>query len=327
MKKIFIFTIILILSSGCNRLNKKEQKEFIGAILKDDVKKISHFIETRNLDINDENIVDGVLLQIAARYDANNVVDYLIKKGANVNKADNNDMSTPIMHSSNAEITKKLIINGANVNIRDKEGQNALHYHAGIRQHTDIIKILLKHKIDINAKTYNKAKWIWSGQTPIFNTINFSLYDHFLLLVNNGADLKIIDDKRNNLLHYSIFLGDDIRITKFLIRNGVSLKHKNKNGETPFFYFTARRINNKKRKAAAKNLLKFLLKNNLNINIKNNNGNTVLHNAVKLREIFHIKMLLKNGADKNIKNNRGQTPLDLALKYNPKNKEIINLLK
>lgn len=65
-----------------------------------------------------------------------------------------------------------------------------------------------------------------------------------------------------------------------------------------------------------------LLEHGADPNIHIMKGDTVLHLAVKNKDIELIKLLLEHDADPNIKNNSGKSPLDIA-----KIKEIRNLLQ
>ena len=61
-------------------------------------------------------------------------------------------------------------------------------------------------------------------------------------------------------------------------------------------------------------MVKFLIENGADINIKNNNGDTVLHEAVLIKDNLEVvKLLIENGADINIKNNNGDTVLHYAV--------------
>ena len=143
-----------------------------------------------------------------------------------------------------------------------------------------------------------------------------------LLLIENGADIKIRDEGNNTVLHeaksrevalLAIESRIDVNVTdvlnntplheqkslevvQTLIEQGANVNFKNTYGRTPLHL--------------AKNaaIAQYLIDSGANLTAKDNAVNTPLH-SVSRPEV--IAVLLKNGVDPNIKNENGQTKLHL----------------
>lgn len=121
-----------------------------------------------HLDKNPELInsysIDGFTpLGLACFFGHFKMVDRLIKLGAEVNVASNNDFKVVPLHSacaiSNYQICQLLINSGADVNAKQQSGLTPLHAAAHNGQ-IDIIKMLLNAGATINTKTQD-------GKTPL----------------------------------------------------------------------------------------------------------------------------------------------------------------
>ncbi len=205
------------------------------------------------------------------------------------------------IQSPNPDIIKFLIEHGANVNTVSNDEYAPLH----MVRHADIAKMLLEKGADINKQnTY--------GQTPLHLAKNAQIAQ---LLIENGANLNIRDNDGNTPLH----LAYDIDIVKTLIENNMDVNACNTNNDTPLH----RAIVNPFSKEAAM----FLLEKGADVNKQNNDGNTPLHSYIstiiyspmphqtqETKDI--VSALIKNKADINIKNKDGETPLHIAAKTN-----------
>jgi ankyrin repeat protein len=118
---------------------------------------------------------------------------------------------TPLLHSvkiknGDAEgIIRFLIQNGANVNLRDHKGRNALHILSDNHATPNllaIIKLLVDNQINVNCKSNTIMGW---------NALHFfcakyeneNLIDIIRLLIENGIDVNSINSRNGyNALHY-----------------------------------------------------------------------------------------------------------------------------
>ncbi len=84
------------------------------------------------------------------------IVETLLKKGADINKANEDDETALTLAYSNLEMAKLLIANGVDLNAQNKNGETAL-IKAAAAGHFDVVKLLLDNDADIELIT-NKGE-------------------------------------------------------------------------------------------------------------------------------------------------------------------------
>lgn len=114
-------------------------------------------------------------------------------------------------------------------------------------------------------------------------------------------DPEILKDMEITTLRQATQYNDLDKVKKF-IQEGQDV-HKKINGETPL--------------RVAKNIeiMKVLLENEADINTTNKDGETLLHSAVKNKDLEMVKFLIANGALIDQENNKKETPLLIACDY------------
>ena len=115
--------------------------------------------EEANVDIN-ETMGGFTSLHIAAENGYLELVNFLLKNGANVNTR-NDKKGTPLHPAAlngHLEVVTALILSGADINARVLDGCTPLHY-AIENGHRNIAHVLLKHgaNVDTVDKTYNNT--------------------------------------------------------------------------------------------------------------------------------------------------------------------------
>lgn len=146
------------------------------------------------------------------------VVDMVIKHGANVNALDNNGTTALMAAIRNQEyhreeIIKTLIDKGADVNLISTERERRTPLHLAINENNEnIVKLLIKSGANVNAKDS-------SGNTPIitaFNRDQFSA-DIIKLLLEHGADVNTMTKDGQTLL--DIMLEKYVRYRKIVFES------------------------------------------------------------------------------------------------------------
>lgn len=107
-----------------------------------DVSCVDYFLETH--DVNSSNSNGETMLIIATKLKRKEIVEHLIKIGANLD-ATCHLHNTALMYAvmnNDVDIVERLITAGANVNIEDRNNDTALSY-AMYDKYTPIIKLLV----------------------------------------------------------------------------------------------------------------------------------------------------------------------------------------
>lgn len=155
-------------------------------------------------------------LMYAAYCKNDEVVSFLIKKGAKVNSK-NIEGKTALMYGP----SKVLINAGADVNTKYNEGKTALMYAAYGRAKGSV-DLLIKNKANVNAKDND-------GDTALLYAIiaytieGFDLSNPF----GDGGAFCTIEEYEND------YSADNLELIKLLINNGANVNIKNKSGLTP----------------------------------------------------------------------------------------------
>lgn len=79
---------------------------------------------------------------MAAAYNHVNIIEFLLKRGADIETKDRDDYTPLLLAASegNAEAVNVLIQSGANLFCMDKEDRTAL-YWAGLQNHNNVVEV------------------------------------------------------------------------------------------------------------------------------------------------------------------------------------------
>ncbi|XP_030849537.1 ankyrin-3-like [Strongylocentrotus purpuratus] len=132
--------------------------------------------------------------------DAENVIEYLINHGANVEKA-TPDGQTPLHLAASLghlKTTKCVLSNGANMDKEDKDGHSAL-YSAVMNGHLDIVRYFISQGATVNQLDQDDL-------TDIHFAIQEGHTSTIEKLISEGADLNIQSPDGHMCLHEAIKL-------------------------------------------------------------------------------------------------------------------------
>lgn len=243
-----------------------KSKDLILACQKGDLSLIKNLIEIENIDINCRGIIGTKFVTplIASIFSKNiEVVKYLIEKGADINLnyhlpsvivastqgnleifklfiengasidyQDSKTGLTPLLslcqisnNNQNLEIIKYLIENKADLEKYNKDGDNALICCSKFG-YTEIIHELIKGGVNINSKQNNVSK-----NSSLHLAVDYNQNGIVKLLLENGADINILNELNQSPLYYAIKNGNMIMI-KILLERGAEIEGKDINGKS-----------------------------------------------------------------------------------------------
>ncbi len=175
-----------LIEKGANVMALDKEKNTLLHFVFDD--KLATIIIDKGVDVNSKNKLGDTPLHTLVRQDLTfsreskvKTFEVFIKKGADVN-SQNNKGQTPLMFAIkryNRFYIKKLIEAGADVKLKDKQGNTILHYAAQSARNEDDIKYILKIGSDIDINTQNKI-----GQTMLDKTYRQDVKNY---LIDKGA--------------------------------------------------------------------------------------------------------------------------------------------
>jgi ankyrin repeat protein len=123
-------------------------------------------------------------------------------------------------------INTMIKVNPDTVNCRNESGFTPLIV-AGYRGQLEVVKLLLKHKADVNAK---------SGEGTVLMGACFKGNVELVkLLIQHDADVNSVNDLGTTPLMYAI-LGQNIALIKLLLDNGAQKDVKERSGKTAYDY-------------------------------------------------------------------------------------------
>lgn len=251
------------------------------------------------------------------------LVKLLLDKGADVNWQDQHDntylmkvlafgtgeYSMIRLHKFKA--TKVLVAAGANVNLRNKNGETALIGMATLpepmRLAPAIAALLLKNGANVNDKDN-------SGRTALMGSVADLPLSRFL--VANGADVNVRDKGGNTALMYAAER-DQPATVKLLLDKGGNINEQDSYGETALIKAT---------RTSASPIIDFrgaetypypttvdlLLKRGANVNLRGKSGRTALIVAAEAIAPKAALLLLDKKADVNARDDYGRTALMIA---------------
>ncbi len=165
-------------------------------------------------------------LVLAAQYCHYSIVEFLLKSGADINKADSNG-TTPLkgaIHKGHDRIVQLLLDSGADINKADRNGMTPLEgaiYHG----HDRIVQLLLDSGA-VRDKADN------DGWEPLSAAAALGHEACVKLLLDAGADKDKTNDNGMTPLYAAALMGSDACV-KLLLDAGADADKANENGWTP----------------------------------------------------------------------------------------------
>ncbi|XP_053093545.1 kinase D-interacting substrate of 220 kDa B isoform X5 [Pangasianodon hypophthalmus] len=265
-------------------------------------------------------------LMLAAEQGSVEIVQELIRRGANVN-LDDVDCWTALISASkegHVEVVKELLANNANLEHRDMGGWTALMWGAykgrvevarlllekganpnitgqysvypviwaAGRGHAEIVRLLLQHGAKVNCSDkYGTTALIWAARK--------GHYDCVMHLLENGAN---VDQEGANSMTALIVAvrGGYTEVVKELLKRNPNVNMTDKDGNTALMIAAME---------GHTEIVQDLLDADTYVNIPDRSGDTVLIAAVRGGHVEIVRALLNKYADIDVKGQDGKTAL------------------
>ncbi|XP_071102049.1 putative ankyrin repeat protein RF_0381 [Haliotis cracherodii] len=190
-----------------------------------------------------------------------------------------------------------LVSRGAEISLVDNDGDNVLHA-ACLGGHVQMVEYLVAQNIvDINSRGDN-------GRTPLMSAAGMGHRGVFYYLLSKGADVSLLCQSKNNILHVACFGGDKGMVQHILSNNFVDISSKGEYGRTPLLAAAGK---------GHRDVLDLILQRGCHATVADYNGHNVLHVACLGGDVEMVKHVLsKNIVDSNSRDSCGRSPVMLA---------------
>ncbi|XP_061551611.1 kinase D-interacting substrate of 220 kDa B isoform X2 [Phycodurus eques] len=251
----------------------------------------AHLDKFKDVDSRSDN--GQTPLMVAAEQGNLEIVQELIKRGANVN-CDDVDCWTALMSASkegHIQVVGELLDNDAYMEHRDMGGWTALMW-AAYKGRTDVAQLLLRKGANPNITgQYSVYPIIWAAGRGHAEIVH--------LLLQHGAKVNCSDKYGTTPLIWAARKGHYDSVMH-LLANGADVDQEGANSMTALIVAV---------KGGYTEIVKELLKRNPNVNMTDKDGNTALAIAAKEGHTEIVQDLLDAGTYVNIPDRSGETML------------------
>lgn len=287
--------------TGLNNVANRDNKTPIELVIdKEDISLLELFTKELNYIIAGTTVKP---IHYAAEKGKRNAFDYIISKNISVNEPDK-DGNPPLFYAINSNdepMMNYLLSRGANLALRNNQGEDAFAV-AAFNKHFNLLHIL-KNKHNVNIDNQDNK-----GRTNLMRYTIEQNHQGMNELIALGANIRITDNEKENILHKIARIGDQNAANIALNADKNLLYDSNQDGNTPLLVA----IQN-----GHFNLAKHLINAGADINVINTKGDNVLHQiAKKNNPLFHELLNKVNPQLINAKNNDGETPIFFAAQNN-----------
>ncbi|XP_046651126.1 serine/threonine-protein phosphatase 6 regulatory ankyrin repeat subunit B-like [Daphnia pulicaria] len=273
---------------------------------------IDNILKEGNFDVNSRDQNEETLLFFAIRANNVNGVRFLLERGADptVRNIEGNTLfHTAALFLTDSDVLGLMLVDGKKIeiDIRNKEGDTALHY-AIMQSNVPVARFLLSNGASPNVADEN-------GYTPLRWAIVFAKDMEMvkLLLNHEGTNVNCLDKKGNNVLDYAMNIehrfGEEI-VNLLLAKGAVENKDKLKRTENNEYLKKHMRAYSNRKPHKVDNFLSDDTKT-IEDKIEKISEESLLK-AIKDSNVERVRLLLKNGAHTSARGEMGKNALHLA---------------
>ncbi|XP_046566467.1 ankyrin repeat domain-containing protein 29-like isoform X2 [Haliotis rubra] len=161
----------------------------------------------------------------------------------------------------------------------------------------EVKRILDTGRADVNCRSV-------VGMTPVMRAAGWGHRDVVELLVSRGADVSLVDDDGDNVLHYACEGGYRKTVEFVLSLDGVDINSRGQRSMTPVMLAALR---------GHRDVVEFLVSRGADVSLVDGVGNDILHYACRGGDRKTVEFVLSlDGVDINVRNDYGETAADVA---------------
>jgi ankyrin repeat protein len=178
-----------------------------------------------NAKFSSKELITPLFLAVSKGHDL--VARFLLESKADPNAATLTKGWTPlhiVAKKGNKDLAELLLLNGANVNAKDKAGDTPLH-DAAFNGYVALVDLLLENKADVNAKDR-------AGITPLHYAATMNKKDVATSLLEHHADVNAKTGKSLTPLHLAAGVGNKDMV-ELLVERKADVNAKDSDGNTP----------------------------------------------------------------------------------------------
>lgn len=315
----------LLINNGAN-LVEKDHEGNTALILAATFNKSSDVINILleyGLKINERNKFGFDALTMAAYENGNIlVIQSLLDNEADI-KGTDAEGHTALMAAAvrgNDEVMQYLIKRGADFNAKDKNGLSVLDYY-NKRKYLETLGFKINTFATPSERLSAEFKFIAENH----HRFNVALKESILAdnpdaavadAIKNLADIDILDENACTTFVNAGLYNSSRSVLEKLIKGKANVNASCMEGKTALMFISAQ-ADEKNIPSLQIEKAKLLLENGAEINHQDNAGNTALMYALANHaDISYVQTLLDNGADVNLTNNMGETALWTAIRQN-----------
>lgn len=253
----------------------------------------------------DANQFDATTLAITSKSPTNVILHLMNIKGNDPNKI-THDGRTYMFWASlhgDMQVMEHLVKNGANLKHIDEKGSSIMIFAASNGQKdTKIYDYLIKNGTDIKAEKSKGGANVLLLLSPFFNSLEETKY-----FTGKGLELTSTDEKGYNIFAYASKQGNTVFLDQ-LIKAGIDPKAIAKDGGNAFIFATQ----GSRYHSNDLSFYQYLENLGINPNVSTNTGTNPLHNLARTKDGAVVDYFISKGVDVNQPNEDGNTPLMLA---------------
>ncbi len=304
--KLMIIVLLLMFSffmtgcgSGMGKAVEKGDVEAVRALLEKDPEAVRVYDD------------DGfTLLHLAAREGREEILGFLLEKGAPVSARSRDGEGAMPLHQAAARgyrgCVELLLANGADINAMDRHISDGHRFRrftalcfAVHNGHYELVELLINRGAEVNPT-------VKVTHTPLYIAVRKENLKMARLLIEKGADVNCKVSASLTPLFTAVHLGN-LEMAKLLVENGANVNHKAYRRLTPLHWTTYWN-------ESQPEIARLLLENGAETDPRTEDKNTPLHYAASHGYAGCASLLLEKGASVGARNFWGSTPMAIARK-------------